>query len=127
MNAKRTTIVLIVALIFYLVVAGSQGIAFIGRGQPGSVALGIAVLVLPLVGLWLVWRELRFGWRVQEMGRELAAERPEPTEPTETTESAEPADPTDWRSWFRVAAAYDAAGDRKRARAAMRHALILRQ
>ncbi len=30
--------------------------------------------------------------------------------------------PDDWRSWFRLACAYDAAGDRRRARAAMRQA-----
>jgi Flp pilus assembly protein TadD len=30
--------------------------------------------------------------------------------------------PDDWRSWFRLSCAYDAAGDRKRARASMRDA-----
>jgi Flp pilus assembly protein TadD len=35
------------------------------------------------------------------------------------------ASPDDWRSWFRLALAYDAAGDRTRARAAARHALAL--
>ena len=35
------------------------------------------------------------------------------------------ADPNDWRAWFRVAASYDAAEDRKRARAAMYHAVDL--
>jgi Flp pilus assembly protein TadD len=33
--------------------------------------------------------------------------------------------PEDWRTWFRLALAYDAAGDRTRARAAARHALTL--
>jgi hypothetical protein len=33
--------------------------------------------------------------------------------------------PEDWRSWFRLSCAYDAAGDRKRARAAMRDAVRL--
>jgi Flp pilus assembly protein TadD len=35
------------------------------------------------------------------------------------------ASPQDWRAWYRLACAYDAAGDRKRARAAMRHASAL--
>ena len=30
--------------------------------------------------------------------------------------------PGDWRSWFRLSCAYDAAGDRKRARSSMRDA-----
>ncbi|MFP5313070.1 MAG: hypothetical protein ACLGH7_11835, partial [Actinomycetes bacterium] len=33
--------------------------------------------------------------------------------------------PGDWRSWFRLSCAYDAAGDRKRARASMRDAVKL--
>jgi cytochrome c-type biogenesis protein CcmH/NrfG len=33
--------------------------------------------------------------------------------------------PQDWRGWFRLAWAYDLAGDRRRARAAMRHAVSL--
>ena len=33
--------------------------------------------------------------------------------------------PEDWRSWFRLSCAYDAAGDRKRARASMRDAVKL--
>ena len=30
--------------------------------------------------------------------------------------------PEEWRAWFRLSCAYDAAGDRKRARSAMRQA-----
>jgi Flp pilus assembly protein TadD len=33
--------------------------------------------------------------------------------------------PDDWAAWFRLGTAYDAAGDRRRARAAVRHALQL--
>ena len=33
--------------------------------------------------------------------------------------------PGDWRSWFRLACAYDAARDRRRARSAMRRAIAL--
>lgn len=35
------------------------------------------------------------------------------------------ADPGDWRCWYRLAAAYHAAKDSSRARAAMRHAIKL--
>jgi Flp pilus assembly protein TadD len=41
---------------------------------------------------------------------------------TQYKEEAEAA-PEDWRVWFRLSAAYDAAGDRKRARASMRTAI----
>ena len=33
--------------------------------------------------------------------------------------------PQDWRGWYALAHAYDLAGDRKRARSAMRHAIDL--
>ncbi|NUS52312.1 MAG: hypothetical protein HOQ22_14885, partial [Nocardioidaceae bacterium] len=33
--------------------------------------------------------------------------------------------PDDWQAWYRLALAYDAAGDRTRARAAARHAIAL--
>jgi Flp pilus assembly protein TadD len=36
------------------------------------------------------------------------------------------ASPEDWREWYRLALAYDAAGDRTRARSAARHAIELR-
>src|SRR5699024_702881 len=35
------------------------------------------------------------------------------------------ADPDNWRSWYRLGLAYDAAGDRKRARAALRDAITI--
>jgi len=33
--------------------------------------------------------------------------------------------PGDWRAWFRLALAYETAGDRTRARGAARHAIAL--
>ncbi len=35
--------------------------------------------------------------------------------------------PDDWRCWYRLALAYGDAGDSKRGRAAMRHAIALRR
>ena len=35
------------------------------------------------------------------------------------------ADPTDWRNWFALGLVYDAAADRRRARACMRKAIAL--
>ena len=35
------------------------------------------------------------------------------------------AHPDDWRAWYRLGLAYDAAGDRRRARAAVRQAIRL--
>jgi Flp pilus assembly protein TadD len=37
------------------------------------------------------------------------------------------ADPDDWRHWYRLARAYDYAGDRRRAREAMKTAVELQE
>jgi hypothetical protein len=102
--------------------------------------LGLAVLVLPLVGAWVVIAEVRFGLATQRLARRLDAEGapPEPQLPRHPSgrvdraaadelfvarRHAVEADPADWRQWYRLALAYDLAGDRRRARAAMRTAI----
>ena len=105
--------------------------------------LGVALLVLPLLGLLLVWREIEFGRRTAVLAATLEAEgglpvddlprRPVRQGGPRRRRRAVPADARadrgtarrDWRSWFRLALAYDAAGDRTRAREAARHALAL--
>jgi hypothetical protein len=102
--------------------------------------LGVAVLVMPLVGAWVVVAEVRFGLATQRLAARLDAEGTEPEPELPRTPSgrvervaadalfaqrrtAVEADPQDWRGWYRLAVAYDLAGDRKRARAAMRTAI----
>ena len=41
-------------------------------GRRGRVALGIGVLLLPIIGAVLVFWELRFGWQTQRLARRLA-------------------------------------------------------
>jgi cytochrome c-type biogenesis protein CcmH/NrfG len=135
--------VLSAVLLFYLVTLGWRAVALIRQGGLLEVLLGLGILALPLLGGWALWRELRFGRATEHLARDLEARGllPEDTLPrrpsgrpdraaadawfeqfrTETATS-----PDQWESWFRLACAYDAAGDRKRARAAMRHAISLR-
>lgn len=139
MKARTISIIIAVVLVFYLLIAGSQAIALIRTGEPIAIVLGIGLLFIPLLGIYLVWREFQFGFRVQEMARLLEAEQGLPVDDLPRTsrgvidqEAADDAfevqkvrtqeNPDDWRAWYRLAASYDAAGDRKRARAAMRHA-----
>ena len=42
-----------------------------------------------------------------------------------TYRAAVEANPDDWRAWYRLGLAYDAAGDRRRAREAVRRAIRL--
>ncbi|WP_123520374.1 tetratricopeptide repeat protein [Frigoribacterium sp. PhB24] len=131
-------------LLLYVVLVGQRAVLFISTGEPVAIALGIALLVLPLLGLFALVVELRFGLRTQEIVKQLAAEGGLPVDDVprrasgryerEAADAAFPAykagveaAPDDWRAWFRLGLAYDACGDRRRARQALRWAITLRR
>ena len=142
-RTKITVALLTLALVAYFVLLGGRAIALIRSGGLAGVALGIGVLLLPIIGVVLVVWELRFGWQTERLARRLAedGQLPEvadlPVRPSgrverdaadahfETVKARVEAAPEDWRGWFALAHAYDLAGDRKRARSAMRHAIEL--
>ncbi len=119
-----------------------RGFALIGTGDPVGIALGLAALILPLLCIALIAREWMLGASVQRMADELAdrGELPEDHLPRSpggridkdaaraaflpAREAAQDR-PKDWQAWFNVAFAYDAAGDRRRARGALRTASAL--
>lgn len=129
-------------LVFYLVVAFQRSVLLLGDPSLVAKAIGAGYLVLPVIGAWALIRELMFGARTEQMAKVLEAEGGLPVDNLPRTpagriireaadlefekyrEEAEAA-PGDWRSWFRLSCAYDAAGDRKRARASMRDAVKL--
>jgi hypothetical protein len=134
--------VLAAAVGVYLVFTAMRAWALIASGDPVPVALGFAVIVIPLIGAWMLWRELAFGMRSQALGRQLGDEGGLPVDDLPRTPSGrierDAADarfayyeqevqrrPEDWRAWYRLAIGYDDARDRKRARAAMRRAIAL--
>lgn len=134
---------LCVALAVYFVMLGRTAIALLRTGTPAAVALGVGVLILPLVGGWVVVATLRAGLAHQRLARLAAQDGMEldvsalPRMPSGRIERdaadrlfatvrAEVDDnPQDWRHWYRLARAYDYAGDRGRAREAMRRAVDL--
>jgi hypothetical protein len=118
-------------LVFYLVVSFQRSVLLLTDSNPAAVAIGAAYLVLPVIGA-----------RTEQMAKVLEAEGGLPVDELPRTpagrivRSAADAEfekyraeaeaaPGDWRSWFRLSCAYDAAGDRKRARASMRDAVKL--
>lgn len=142
MNARVWAFVLAAAVVAYLVLAGWRGWVLLTSGDPVAAALGVAVLVIPVIGAWLLWREIAFGFGMQDMGRRLESEGGLPVDDLPRLPSgrvdrdaadaafgparaAVEAAPGDWRAWYRLGIAYDDARDRKRARAAMRRALAL--
>lgn len=140
LTSRGAAIVIAMVFIAYAALLGWRGVLLMGTGEPVAVVLGVAVLVIPVVGAYLVWREFQFGLRTQALARELEAagglpvddlpRRPSGRIDRAAADAAFPkykeeaeAAPEDWRVWFRLSTAYDAAGDRRRARAAMRTAI----
>jgi hypothetical protein len=140
MTARRAVALLVVALATYVVLVGYRGVFLLDESSIILKALGAAVLVLPVVGVWVVAAEIRFGLATQRLARRLDAEGvpPEPELPRRPSgrvdrQAADALfeqcrhevedEPADWRRWYRLAVAYDIAGDRRRARAAMRTAI----
>lgn len=142
MRARTIAWILALAVGVYLVFVAARAWVLISSGDPVPVLLGISVIVIPLLGAWMLGRELVFGVRSQQLGRTLAAEGGLPRDDLPRTPSGRieraaaderfeecraevAAAPNDWRCWYRLAIAYDDARDRRRAREAMRTAIRL--
>ena len=138
-TAVAGAITLTALLGIYVWLVAARAIALIGTGKAIGIVLGIAFLVLPLVVIWLIVREWMLAIDVQRMADELAAadalpiddlprspggriDRAVARDAFETARTAAEEAPDDWRSWYNLAFAYDAAGDRRRARASLRTA-----
>ncbi|WP_342022112.1 hypothetical protein AAE021_09565 [Arthrobacter citreus] len=140
-KAKIGVLLITLLLVFYMVVVVLRGLTLLSAGELSATTLGLgaAYLVLPIVGAWALVRELQFGGRTEKMAHILADEGGLPVDNLPRTpagriirEAADAefpqyqaeveAEPQSWRAWFRLSCAYDAAGDRKRARSAMRRA-----
>ena len=125
-SARGAALILAGVTVVYLVLLGQIGWGLIASGEAVGVAMGIAVLAFPLVGIWLIWRELSFGFRAQRLHEQWINEGlpiPEATD-AEFAECRDQVEqrPDDWHAWFRLGLAYAVAGDKSRARSAMRHA-----
>lgn len=140
-NPLLVVAVLVAAMAVYFGLIGYRGIYLLGQDRWILKALGLAVLVFPLIGIWVVIAELRFGLASQRLAMRLLAAGDATDVPTlprlpsgrmdrkaadawfEQQRSVVEQAPQDWRGWFRLAQAYDLAGDRRRAREALRTAI----
>jgi hypothetical protein len=135
--------VMCAAMLAYFVLLGRVAVAMIGSGRGAAVGLGLAILVMPVIGLWAMIATLRAGFAHQRLARLIAEDGMEldisalPRRPSgrferdaadalfATVRSELEDHPDDWRRWYRLARAYDYAGDRRRARETMKTALEL--
>lgn len=144
MRAKLSYAITAAVLVFYFVLVGSRGIMLIQTGTLLTVTFGVAVLILPVIGVWFLWKNTQFVRKANQLATELDAEGGLPVDELKRTPSGridrDSADevfakrkaeteesPNDWRSWFRLAIAYHDARDTPRARKAMQRAIALHE
>nr|WP_225958297.1 hypothetical protein [Amycolatopsis lexingtonensis] len=131
------------ALVVYLFLLADRAFALFASGTGLGIALGIGVLLLPVLGVWVVVVTWRNGLQIQRLSRRLDAEgalpdvsdlprRPSGRVDRDAADAwfaerrAEvEADQENWRAWYKLAYAYDIAGDRRRARETMKTAVEL--
>ncbi len=70
---RRIAVAAVFVLLFYFAAIGWRGFVLIRTGQVVGVLLGLALLALPVVGMWAVIRELRFGVATEILAEELEA------------------------------------------------------
>lgn len=123
----------------YVFLLGGRALTMLAEPNPVAIAMGIGMAVFPLFAIWAIFREIRFGMDAEKITkRALAMELPElelVLRPSgrATKDSAAVAfesvkanfDESEWTQWLLLSEAYEASGDRKRARSSMRKAISL--
>src|SRR6201984_3627211 len=112
-----------VAMLGYFVLLGRLAIAMIASGRAAAVGLGLAVLLMPVIGLWAMIATLRAGFAHQKLARLVAEDGMEldvsalPRRPSgrierdaadalfDTVRAELDNHPHDWRRWYRLARA----------------------
>ena len=129
-------------LLLYVALLANTGITLILTGVPIGQVMGILILAFPIIAIWATVVELRFGLAAEKLVARIEAEGAWPDLGIETKPSgravrasadaafakwsaAAEENDTDFHAWFNLSLAYDACGDRRRARAAMRKAIEL--
>jgi cytochrome c-type biogenesis protein CcmH/NrfG len=140
MKNRIAALLMAALLVLYLVVVAQHAIILIVTDNPIARVEGVALVVLPIIGAWALVSELVFGMRAQrllrmmtELGRLPVDELPHLPSGRADRDAADrefpryqaevEADPGDWTTWYRLGLAYDASGDRRRARWATRRAI----
>jgi hypothetical protein len=142
MKGRLAVAIIAVLLVLYLVLVAQHGLVLIGTGVVVGQIEGVALIILPIIGAWALISELVFGMRAQRLLRLMEERNALPVDDLPHRPSGRPeraaadlefpryqaeveAAPEDWTRWYRLALAYDASGDRRRARWATRRAIRL--
>jgi tetratricopeptide (TPR) repeat protein len=124
--------------VIYVVLLGQKAVLLILDDNWVAKAMGLALLVLPIVAAWAILTEVKFGIDAERLAKtnslpELQLElRPSGRATKESAQvefdrikSLVSQDLENWELWFRLGECYDASGDRKLARKSIRKAIKL--
>ncbi|WP_199220509.1 hypothetical protein [Homoserinimonas hongtaonis] len=142
MTKKIGVIVMAALLLLYIVAVGRLALVMMQSGDGVVIAMGVALAILPLLALWGMLSEILFGLRSERLLSKLeeAGDAPDDAVPVHVSgrpdraaaDAAFPryqaeveAQPESWQAWLRLGVAYDACGDRRRARSSVRRAIAL--
>lgn len=129
-------------LVLYLVFVVNYSLLLITSQEVAAKILGFALIVLPFLGAGVLIADIVFVVRGERLVKVLGGEGGLPVDDLPRLPSGRPdpaaadaefpkyqaeveADPQSWRAWLRLGLAYDASGDRRRARWATRRAIAL--
>ncbi len=124
--------------VIYVVLLGQKAILLLLEAGLVAKAMGVALLVLPLIAAWAILTEIKFGMDAERLSRtntqpQLEFELRPSGKPTKESAQSEferikalvSQDLWNWELWFRLGECYEASGDRKRARKSIRKAIKL--
>lgn len=141
-RTKLVALVMTALLLVYVALLANTGFSLLSTNIVIAQVMGALILAFPLIGVWAIIVELRFGLAAEKLVARVEAEGKWPDLQIETRPSgravrasadaafakwsaAAEQNQTDFHAWFNLSLAYDACGDRRRARAAMRRAIEL--
>lgn len=138
----RVWVGLMLALtLFYVLTLFGRGLILIQDPSWLAKLMGLGILVLPLFAVWGLYMELNFGLKSQRLSKKLVgmnlpgldldlrpsgrATKESAARELERVTAIVEANPEIWSNWFLLGEAYEAAGNRRQARTAMRKAIAL--
>jgi len=127
MARMRTIIgvgIMSILLTLYLLFAVYQAVLLVSTGEPLAFLYGASLFVAPAIGVWSLWRELRFGRDAGALYDRYEKAHGKPQIPIlpKRSEVAEPTS-TDPEDWLIYGLTLDGVGKRREGRAAVRRAL----
>ncbi len=142
MRGKYSAVLMGLLTLVYVGLLANTGWKLVLLESPTAKLMGALILVFPLVALWLTVVEFRFGFQIEKLSKQIEAEGNWPQLDFELRPSGRPTkdsaakvfeqvskkvatDESNYLNWFALGLSYDASGDRRRARGAMRKALKL--